>query len=120
MKTSEDFGKAKIVKFELPSDMIKGEFFTTYAAINGSTDNAFLDLAIIAPDRSFHWYPDLGSWDSALDNGKLTFSNESYEKSCKCIVPNRGSGEYKFVMGLYENNFQNRRVVHYCEITKNL
>lgn len=109
---SKQFSKAKFVNFTILSTLKKGEKHIVKAKIKGSTKDGFLDLAIKDPDGVYHWFPEPQSYDSATDNGKLTFKNNTYERQWEFSLPDK-SGKYLAIMGLYENNYANREVVNF-------
>lgn len=109
---SERFGKSEIVDFRIISTLKKGERHIVRARMQGSTKDGFLDLAIRDPDGAYHWFPEPQSYDSPTDNGKLTFDNSFYEQQWEFTLPDK-SGKYLAIMGIYENNYENREMVDY-------
>lgn len=109
---SEQFGKAEFVDFTFPSKLESQKTHLVNAKIKGSTKNGFLDLAIHDPDGTYYWFPDPLSYDSSYDNGRLTIENNEYASKWDFSIPFK-KGKYVAIMGLYENNFANRKCVNY-------
>ena len=95
--------KGKDAFFKKIESIEKGKNHIVSAKISGATKNGFLDLAIIDPDGTHHWFPDPQSYDSSYDNGNLSFDNGRYEAKWEFSLPDK-SGKYISIMGLYENN----------------
>ncbi|CUR52048.1 protein of unknown function [Nitrosotalea devaniterrae] len=115
---SEQFGKAEFIYFKFPSSCEKSKTHLVSAKIKGYTKNGFLDLAIKDPNGNYLWFPDPQSYDATYDNGKLTLENDDeYEARWEFRIPpiDYGSGKFTAIMGLYENNFTDRRCVNYEE-----
>ncbi|MGI0064759.1 MAG: DUF4062 domain-containing protein [Nitrosopumilaceae archaeon] len=113
---SSEYGKAKITSFKIPEKVKRLEFFDVSASILGKTSHGFLDLVLVSPDGIHYWCPDMSSWSSITDNGNLFLNDEIYTGNIKCVIPDSSPpGVYRAIMGLYENDYKNRRCVYYIE-----
>jgi gas vesicle protein len=113
VKFSDAFGEAEFVDFKFPTNLEKGKNYLITAKIKGSTKNGFLDLMIkdeLGPD---YWFPDPLSYDSAYDNGKLSFDDGEYSATWGFSIPPHMKGKHIAIMGLYENSWNDRRCVNY-------
>lgn len=116
VRLSPDYGKATITSFMIPEKVKKLEFFDVSASISGTTTHGFLDLVLVSPNGLHIWCPDTVSWSSINDNGVLILIDGTYTGNIKCVIPDQfPSGVYRAVMGLYENDFKNRQLVHHKE-----
>ena len=109
---SEQFGKAEFVDFKFPSKVESAKTHLVAAKIRGSTKSGFLDLAIQDPDGEYYWFPDPLSYDSSYDNGKLSLDDGEHSSTWDFSIPPK-KGKFVAIMGLYENNFKDRRCVNY-------
>lgn len=113
VKFSDSFGEAEFIDFRFPTSLEKGKNYIITAKIKGSTKNGFLDLMIkdeLGPD---YWFPDPLSYDSAYDNGKLSFDDGEYSATWEFSIPPHMKGKHIAIMGLYENSWNDRRCVNY-------
>lgn len=115
VRLSEEYGKAQIIDFKIPSVIKNSESFISSAMIVGTTSNGFLDIVFVTPTGSKYWFPDLAMWSPITDNGSLNLVNGRYTANITCNLEGAPQGMYRAVMGLYENNPKNRRLVHYVE-----
>ena len=118
VRYDNNFGRSRIVKFDIPNNLTHGKKYKTFAKIHGHTKNGFLDLALIDPDDKppYSWFPDPNSYDKIHDTGKLQIGSREYESEWEFSIGNK-IGKYKAIMGLFENNYANRVCVDY-EIKK--
>lgn len=115
VRYNNDFGRARIVDFQIPVKVRIGTTHKTSAKIEGSTKDGFLDLALIDPDGKppYYWFPDPNSYDSSTDNGKLIFEKNNYQsKDWEFTIGNK-TGKYKAIMGIFENKYADRVCIDY-------
>lgn len=114
VRYDKDFGRARIIKFQIPDILDSGKTYTTSVKIKGHVKNGFLDLALIDPDNTprYSWFPDPNNYIMNKDNGKLFIASDEYESEWKFSVGTK-KGKYKAIMGIFENDYNNRVCVDY-------
>lgn len=114
VRYDKDFGRARIIKFDIPEKMESGKTYSTYVKINGHVKNGFLDLALIDPDNTpkYSWFPDPDSYMMSKDNGNLFIASGEHESQWN-FTTGAKKGKYKAIMGIYENNYDHRVCIDY-------